>query len=183
MFEKINPLIIIKDHLNTLKDYKPSIYGYEKYNIYDILLFFIAPALITIPILLYSDIILVRNNLDILLIVFSIFTPLMFNILILLYNTLQKNYTANTSKLKIRLMKEIYYNVSYSIFISIVIIILLLVSSLFNNTAINNNILIQIIYGSASYFIINFFLTLFMVLKRIYSLLRKEFMNIDNANI
>jgi len=165
MIDKINISKIIKDHVSSLKDYNTG-----NYSCYDLLLFFGIPLLFTF-ILVYYNISLSENIISILITAFSIFAALLFNLLILIYDIIQRS-KKDVNKLKIKFIKEIYANISFSILVSIVLVFFLL-SICFIETNQMWVLLIPlqfVIY----YFTLLFLLTLLMILKRIHVLLSKE---------
>jgi len=182
MFTKISVLSIIKDHISTLKNNKTN-------RIYfpDIVLFFILPAAIA-GALTYLRVQLNDALVNALITSFSIFSALLFNLLLLVYDISGKNSAQSKSRdpLEVRrgiqrheLLKEIYVNVSFSILISTITVVILLAyflktdncNFLMVNICSLQWLLALIVY----YFSIQFLLTLFMVLKRIYKLLAKAF--------
>ena len=194
MFDKINVIKIVKDHISTFKDYRTN-----KYKIGDFILFFGIPLLIA-GIFSYFNISLTHNLISLLITSLSIFAALLFNLLLLIYDVVQK--TKNESALKIRFLKEVYSNISFCILIAILaVIILILIScydelyvrndnmyyychvllSIFNGiNDINNTLFIYRIFNFIAYYlIILFLLTLFMILKRIHILLYKEYKEVE----
>ncbi|UEC42442.1 MAG: conserved membrane protein of unknown function [Methanothrix sp.] len=181
MIEKINIARIIKDHINTLKDYETG-----KYYPWDFILFFIVPITISI-ILIICDIIIDKDMANALVTSLSIFAALLFNLLLLIYDITRKEVNrdeARNSKVKTDLLKQIFCNVSFSILISVFAISILLI--IFLNISINISILDRTLAVTDTqvnrflsifiYFLItSFILTLFMVLKRVHVLLKGEF--------
>lgn len=164
MFEKINISNIVRDHLATLKDYKT-----QKISLSDIILFLILP--ISVSVIIMYNYRLCKDIVSILITSFSIFAALLFNLLLIIYDIINKHYKKDDEKIKLKkpFLKEIYSNISFSILIAIVIIVLAL--SLFIINKFPYRYFIEfIIY----YSIILFILTLFMILKRIHILLSKE---------
>ncbi len=164
MFDKINISRIVKDHLATIKNYKTG-----KISLNDIVLFFLFPIIISF--IIVFNFILCKDIINILITSFSIFAALLFNLLLIIYDIINKHFNKEDRNLKLKkaFLKEIYSNISFSILVAIVIIVLCL--SLFIINKIPYRYFIEfIIY----YVIVLFILTLFMVLKRIHSLLSKE---------
>jgi hypothetical protein len=172
--EKINPAKIIRDHILTLKNYDS-----HRYSMGDFIIFLILPIGIAgglaycIP---KSDKnpneILDKDVVGILITSLSIFAALLFNLLLLVYDIVKKaNPDEPFAVLKTRFLKEIYANVSYSIFVSMLAVIILLISLLGTS-----NDLIRIAATFLIYFLVaNFILTLLMILRRVHILLSKEF--------
>lgn len=211
MLDKINIFKLFKEHLGTLKKFNS-----DSYNIEDIILFLIFPAILAYALMIYN--IALTNNIIIILVTsFSIFAALLFNLLLLIYDIVSKsngrifnrnddgsnessvNPSNSSSKgkekkkkalnLKERLLKETYINISYNITISIISIIFLLIIYLMLETmetakegaSVYPTLLhvfkyvVPLLSFFVYYFLIQFMLTLFMILKRIHVLLSKEF--------
>jgi hypothetical protein len=172
MLAKINVADIVGDHFATLRNYDN-----EKRSIGDLTLFYFIPlggavALAVLKIDLHKDLV------NLLVTALSVFAALLFNLLLLVYDVIKKSGDAtDTEKLKRRYLKEIYTNISYSIFVSILSIIFLL-ASLLNFGAISNSCcsfgLKTGLVITVFFLLMNFLLTLFMILKRIHILLSKE---------
>lgn len=165
MFDKVNVIKIVGDHISTLKDYRTN-----KYKVSDFFLFFGLPLFIAI-FFAYFKISLTQNLISLLITSLSIFAALLFNLLLLIYDVVQKSRDGNS--LKIKFLKEVYSNISFCILIAILAVVILILISIFNN---NRSVLFiyQIFNFIAYYLIILFLLTLFMILKRIHILLYKE---------
>lgn len=172
--EKINPAKIIKDHILTLKNYDSGKYSYGDFFVF--LLFpiglagglaYFFPKSANNPTEIFD-----KNIVSILVTSLSIFAALLFNLLLLVYDLVKKaNPTEKFAVLKTRFLKEIYSNVSYSIFIAMLAVIILLISLL--GTSIR---ILQVTVAFLVYFLVaNFILTLLMVLRRVHILLSKEF--------
>jgi len=169
---KLNVSSIITDHFATFKNFKTG-----KRKIGDYFVFLILPFVISIFFICFN-ILLTKELSNILITALSIFAALLFNLLLLTYDIINKNshvnFTDTTLKqkkqLKHKFLKEIYANISFSILISIISVILLL-GNYFLPCG-----LIYLLFNFFSYFfIILFLLTLFLILKRIHILLSKEF--------
>ncbi|EHK2327669.1 hypothetical protein [Clostridium perfringens] len=153
---KIND--IIKKHLSTLKDF-----GAYKKSFNDIAIFFIMPIFIAIP--LTININLDDTKLGILVTVFTLFTGLLFNILaILLAFDGKKN-----DKLDKKFMKEILYNVSFAIILSILVLIICILR--FIEIQCYFKLIIDL---TLYYLVIAFIITLIMILKRLFILLENK---------
>lgn len=172
--EKINPAKIVKDHILTLKGYDSG-----KYSIGDFIVFIILPLGIAggLAYLLpksntTSSEIFDKQIVEILVTSLSIFAALLFNLLLLVYDIVKKaNQGEAYAVLKTRFLREIYANVSYSIFVSMLAVVILLISLL--GTSYQP---LRIAVAFAVYFLVaNFILTLFMILRRVHILLAKEF--------
>jgi hypothetical protein len=181
MIEKINISRIIKDHINTLKDYEAG-----TYYAWDFIIFFFTPLVVSIILISYH-VIIDKDMANALVTSLSIFAALLFNLLLLIYDITRKDLKreeAGNNKVKTDLLKQIFCNISFSILVSVFAISLLLLvflnisintsiigrSIAVTNTQVNSFLSIFIYYLTTS-----FILTLFMVLKRVHVLLKGEF--------
>ena len=190
MFTKISIVDIVTDHISTLRDGRTG-----KIYIPDIILFFILPAIVS-GVMAYLGISLSDNLVNALITSFSIFSALLFNLLLLVYDISGKKSEqikgSDQSKItdpleikrigqKNKLLREIYVNVSFSILVSIICVVILLTYFLKPTTCefwVINLCLLKPLFTFVVYFLaVQFILTLFMVLKRIYKLLAKAFEN------
>jgi hypothetical protein len=169
MFSKINIVKILKDHFKTLKNTNTN-----KISLSDYFMFFILPLIFAL-IYYYFDITMSDDLIKSLLTIFSVFVGLLFNLLILIYDIVNKNNHKNKNEphtnmpIRKKFLQEIFSNISFTIFMSIVIVILLLVTF-------TNNCFIKSASSLLSvYLMFLFILTLLMILKRIHVLLSKEF--------
>lgn len=168
MSSKINIKNIIKEHIDTLRDFRNNQISKK-----DIITFFIFPLIISIY-LIKLDIVIEHDMITVLITAFSLLGGLLFNLLILLYNMLNSTYKDNTQtkeNSKMILLKEIYINVSFAILLSILLIILVIALGLMPK----QNILFMPFNFIVYYLLGVFTLTLLMILKRMYILLEKEF--------
>ena len=182
MFDKISIANIIKDHISTLRNNKT-----RKISYLDITLFFLLPFFIS-GFIVYLGISLNDALVNALITSLSIFSALLFNLLLLVYDVSEKkSYLPETTdpvenkrRIKTReLLREIYINISFSILVSIISVSTLLIYFLKVSSCVFLSInicsfqwlLALVIY----YLIIQFALNLFMILKRIYILLAKSF--------
>ena len=182
MFTKISVVCIIKDHISTLKSNQTN-------RIYfpDIFLFFVLPGIMS-GLMFYSGVALNDSLVNALITSFSIFSALLFNLLLLVYDiagkiAAQSQTTDPLGNQQIvqrrELLREIYVNVSFAILISTFIVVILLTYFLKPSKCnlIGLNVCnFQWLLASTTYYLsIQFLLTLFMILKRIYRLLAKAF--------
>lgn len=134
--------------------------------------FFVMPLLIAAP---FGFNYYVNDQiLEVVIMVFSIFVGLLFNLLLLLYDIVRKNKThPNVSDKEIEeaLIKQTYTNISFSISLSILIVAISFTFSICKIMGLARTIISIVLY----YLIIVLLLTLLMVLKRIYILLAEEF--------
>lgn len=176
--EKINPAKIIRDHVLTLKSYDTG-----KYSVGDFFVFILLPFGIAGYLAYYfpksdknTTEIFNKDVVDILVTSLSIFAALLFNLLLLVYDLVKKaNPGEAYAVLKTRFLKEIFANISYSIFISMLAVIILLISLLGTESRI-----LQVTVVASVYFLVsNFILTLLMILRRVHILFSKEFEKIS----
>ena len=156
MLSKIDLTKIVKDHLSTLKHH-----GENKKSKSDIFLFYGIP-IILLFFILFKKFVFTESQINILITVFSIFTGLLLNLLLLIYDIVLKN---SSSTKKEQFLKEIYSNISYTILLAIVIIIMLFISCVKSHFILSSLVVTLII---------QFILTLLMILKRVHILLSKE---------
>lgn len=197
-FGKINLVKIIVEHIATLKRFDNN-----KYSKPDVFLFIVLPLIVALTLILFN-IRLTDNLITVFITAFSIFAALLFNLLFLIYDLVTKNNsekdkcykeeTGQPSKieltLKEKMLKETYVNISYSITIAIFLLILLITLYVIIETIAPLNLEIKPISSSIEsiinsaipllsfciyYLLLQFILTLFMILKRIYILLSKMF--------
>lgn len=171
---KINVLHIIRDHLNTLYDYR----NHKKYN--DYVLFFGVPIIIAL--LLYCIKPVISGNLlTIISTVFTIFTALLLSLLLLIFDMSGKILETGNSKNKKEpenkayiLLIETKTNISFMILTSIVSLFVILALAIFTESEIQDSVinLLKVIFSFISYFLLGIFgYTILMVLKRVYALL------------
>lgn len=172
MFNRIKLWPIIKAHLKTLRSINRPV---EDTSIYwrDLTTFFVAPLIIAIT--LYIMKLNLNSQVSNLIAIISIFGGFLFNLLAIIYTYLDKIKTDTTDKVKQIFAKEINANISFCILLSILVVLLLLAYSLIPSSVILFIVCARryiefIIY----YLLILFFLTLFMVLSRVFVLLQVE---------
>lgn len=155
---KINIIRIIKSHISTLKNR-------NKLNKADTWTFYIIPCVIS---LFLSFKIEITNSLENLLgVILSIFIGLFLNLLMLLISYAPpKDIEEEKGKTLIATKKESFYNVSYIILICIVELFLLLIFTYVKEIEYLSNILSFLIF----FLSIHIFLSLLMILKRIFAL-------------
>jgi hypothetical protein len=181
MSSKINVSEIISGHFNTLKNSSNN-----KINYTDIITFIILPLLISGITVLFGF--KQSDQMSSLLVNFgAIFTALLLSVLVLVYdqgNKLTEKLEINNNqpilKAKQNLLKELYYNICYSIVVSVGLVFLCLIEKAlrgrFLDLAIQNiQIKIQpdIWFFSPLivFFTINLMLTILMIVKRMHTLL------------
>jgi len=174
MLSKIDIFKILKDHFDTLRDFNTGDISKK-----DCATFFIVPLFIS-SIFEYLGYFISENLAIALITAFSIIIGLLLNLLIIIFDIVNKTDRRNGGEdktprkddaLKLKFLKEIYSNISFTIFISIFNVIILL----FTFTNIKE---LKSISDFLSVYIMSCFIfTLLMILKRIHILLSKEFPN------
>ncbi|MEG9531624.1 hypothetical protein [Mannheimia indoligenes] len=176
MSKKINVWIIIKDHLNTLRDHEN-----DKISKLDILTFLVFPFSIVVGLVFYRY--AINAELVSLIVNFaSIVTSLLISVLVLIYDQYSKVDVCNDmQKLKKIVLEQLFSNVSFTILMGIITVILCL---LLNSFPIDENGLYQtininikeytttlsiiIFTPTILFFLLEMILTLFMALKRLH---------------
>lgn len=168
---KIDVSRILVAQVRTMRDNST-----QRYSKPDLLVFFGIPFLLSILGPNYGW----RFNADVLyalLEAFSIFGGLLLNLLILVY-TLSSNTDHPSALATIRrtLIKELHDNIAYSILVSIIIVIVAIVATAHLKM---HEVLPVVSFtghwmtGSVIFLTTNFFLTVLMILKRIYVILNQ----------
>ena len=162
MLRRIDVRDIIKDHVNTLYDARTN-----RRSNGDVFLFFIFPALVA-GVLVWAEIRLTSPIANQVITALAIFAGLLFNLLLLAHSLMEKA-SADKGIVK-RVIREIYSNISFAILVALVLIFVSVASLLSKAPAFS--VVISII---AFYFLLNFLLTLLMILSRIHTLLSRDF--------
>jgi len=167
MFNKVNVLDIVKNHLGTLIDDSTG-----NPRPLDFVLFFIFPLSIATALTFYFKVKIDGNLAGLLATVLSIVTGLLFNLLVLIFDISGRNKEVFKKKERVsNFLEQIYINISFSILIAILAVILVILRSFNIWPAIGADIL-----SFGVYFLVSLFLlTLLMVLKRIDTLLLEDF--------
>ncbi len=148
---KINIWSIVIDHFKTLSLSKDW--------------YFIVLPILFSSVCLYFHCVLDKDMVDILNTGLSIFVGLFFNVIILIFDMVKKT----EDRVKQTVLKQTLINICYLILIAILGI-------MFGYLALNENSQLILIASFLVYFVIShFFLTVVMVLKRIYILFIVEF--------
>lgn len=181
MFNKINVWKIIAGHLRTLR-YATQSY---KRNWWDITLFYMLPMLLAC-LSFYCGLIINKEALTIIATVAVTFMALMFSMLILVldrYQSIQKsllhkeNLSSQTESDEIRVvvLKELYYNISYSIVIApILALFSVIIAALISDSANNLTVLTKILSAIVVFLGVNLTLTILMIVKRVYDIFNIE---------
>ena len=165
--EKINVADIILRHIKTLTNTTT-----KKAEFGDFLLFLIFPTSATV-ILLYLKLYLNKDLVDILCTSLSIFIGLFFNVIVLIFDLVNKT---KRESVKNDLLKELLINISFEIFISVFCI-------LFAVASLSDNCYIKYSSNLITFFLTSlFFVTLLMILKRTFNVFIKEVESPDSVN-
>ena len=152
---------VVIDHLNTLRDYRNG-----KISALDIAVTFFAPLIVSIWAVPFFGM-SYHNQEGNIIIALSVFAALLFNLMILI---LDKN--KNTSELEQSQLNEIYYNISYCILVALFDIALLLLLSIINTSSIE--IVLCTIRFLSFFLLLNFFLTMLLILKRMHKVIKNK---------
>jgi hypothetical protein len=166
MLEKINITNIIVDHVDTLRSHESG-----RRSPGDIFIFFVLPA-VSAGLLARVRTEFSAELAGILAAILSVFAALLFNLILLIYDIVsRREESAQGGGLKQTLLRQIYSNISFCILVAILTLLLLLLNS-FRFTIPE---WARLVLAFSVYYLLGVFvLTLFMVLKRIHAVLRKE---------
>jgi hypothetical protein len=180
MSSKLNVGRIISRHIATMADPKGN------RSTLDLFVFYFLPLVIAI-IAAFLQFNINENLLSLLVNFGSIFTALLFSVLVLVYDQKHKLDSTENSKPKSKLtenketlLKQLFDNISYSILLSIILILLCFFHSIlsgkpfaFNlgNLPIEIKLDIQIITPLIIFSVQNLFLTIIMIMKRMHVLI------------
>ncbi len=170
MLSRINCFKIIRNHFLTLRKL-----GQESKTIYwqDFILFILIPFSISIVLSVLK--IGFKSQITNLIAAISILGGFLFNLLAIIYNSMENlKKDATENEIKKIYTKEIHSNISYNILVAIFCIILLLVYNVKLPVFKFYEIIVGLILFLNYYLLLTFFLTLLMVLNRIYILLDKN---------
>ena len=166
MFSKVNIWLIVTDHVQTLRNFANN-----KVSIEDILLFLVTPAAASLLLTFFLRFTLDLDSINALITSLSVFSALLFNLLLLIYDILRKESGAHAqATLRRKFLSQIYANISFCILVAVLSIALLLLLFVEANWPYFTLALNLVIY----FLVINFILTLFMILKRVHILLASE---------
>ena len=168
---KINILRIISAHFDSLRDASTG-----KHSISDVILFFGAP-LLAAAMGWYLGWGLYVDALNAVLAAFAIFAGLLLNLLLLIYTfSTDANHPVALAKLRLAFVRELHNNIAFAILVSIGIVVVAMV-------AIGDLKMVapeqpahtgRVITAILLYLIVNFVLTLLMILKRIHVMMGQE---------
>ena len=179
MLDKINVLNICRDHLDTLRNFET-----EKVSVGDFVIFFVIPLPVSGgAIFIHGS--MQSTEVTVLVTAFSIFTALLFNLLLLTFDLISKTDGLSDEfmvKLKMLLLQQTYSNISFSILVAIAAIGLLLIYLLDSRLSFSISQIEYIISFGVYYLTTLFLLTLLMILKRVHALLSREMKIIQTEN-
>ncbi|WP_286271952.1 hypothetical protein [Thalassotalea hakodatensis] len=181
MSSKINVIEIITGHFNTLKSSSDS-----KLNYTDLFTFILLPVIVACLTVFFGF--KQSDQMSSLLVNFgAIFTALLLSVLVLVYdqgNKLTEKLESNNNqpilKAKQSLLDELYYNICYSIVVSVILVFLCLIEKAlrgcvldFTIQNIHFNLQPDVWFFSPLivFFTINLMLTILMIVKRMHTLL------------
>ncbi len=163
-FEKVHIWTIVSNHLKTLKN---SNSGKSEFD--DYLTFLVLP-IFGASLLMYFNIKLSAGATNIIITTLSILVGLLFNVIVIIFDIIKRD---STKRLKNELLNQLLTNISYSIILSIFIIVITLLTFI-------DNCFSKIIFYWIVYFLLgNYFLTVLMIIKRMYSLFINELSEIE----
>jgi hypothetical protein len=167
MSSKINLIGVLKSHLKTFHN------SDGKISLWDYAFFLAMPGLLSFSVVL-EEITFDADIISLLLNFGAIFTALLLSLLVLVYDQESKLPESTSTeplqlKAKRRVLNELYNNISYSIFTSILIVALCFLLSVLSSFEID--FLIDFLEWWLTFFAVNLLLTILMVLKRMHSLL------------
>ncbi len=171
MLEKVNISPIIRDHLASFRDFRT---GSRKGS--DVILFWGIPICVA-ALCLWRGLLLSTASVNAILTAFSIFAGLLFNLLVMVLTFLQtsnsKGVDLGDLVTKKQILREVTANLSFAILLAMAIV--------------GASVIVLSIAGKDQYYInrwgsmvlvlgvLNFALTLVMLLKRMYKLMQFEF--------
>lgn len=183
MSQKINPCDIVSRHLSTLKNV-----GCESFSAVDLGVFFGLPILIAI-VLAIVGVDLEKKVVDVFVTAGAIFTGLLLNLLLLVYDNKsrldpvdQKKIGYQKVQLKHKILEELYYNISFSTLVAVILILVsiihlsasdLLIPIVFPPLEIDYKFDFSLYMTSPILVMVgmNLMLTIIMIVRRIHNLL------------
>ena len=124
-------------------------------------------------ILLYFKIHLNDSAITIIITTLSILVGLLFNVIVIIFDIIKRD---GTQRLKNKILNELLTNISFSIILSIVIIVFTL-ATYFKNECVN-----LVATGFVYFFLCIYFLTVLMIIKRMYLLFMNELNEIEKIS-
>lgn len=172
LFIKINVSEIVKNHFITLVDAVTHKPGKDDYYTF-----------LGLPVVVAATLTLFKVSISpaatsIIITSLAIFVGLLINMVVLLFDLLRREGKSET---KIRILKQLFANILFTILLSIILILLSLIG-LFPVDINTSKCIVDVLLGldCLIYFLLSFlFLTLLMVLKRMYALFNHEIKEIE----
>jgi amino acid transporter len=158
VFSKVNIWLIVSDHVNTFRSYATS-------RIWpgDILLFLLAPAAAALFLVFGLQFRLDVPAINVLITSLSVFSALLFNLLLLIYDILRKERgDQDQSKQRRQFLGQISSNISFSILVAVI------ASPWFCSSSRWIFLLTDTPTTVIHFLVINFILTVLMILKRVH---------------
>lgn len=179
MTTKFSNLQILKDHVKTLRFNNSG-----GTDVPSIIMNFVFPMILSF-IFLYFHSFLQSSIITVLITVLSIFIALLLNLLFLMYSILSRRLHRENeenalqvegkgiseNKIRIRLLKETYFNVQFSVLVCVYALIAVILYVLLPKEFYLDLVLGFIVY----YLLFVFITTLLMILKRTHTLFSREF--------
>lgn len=184
---KINVLGIVAGHFRTLKNHRTG-----KVSVGDVFLFYIVPAIFVI-VFYFAERDLSKDLVNIVVTAGSIFTALLLNLLILVYDQKSKlnslpnsgdGLVQNSRSLRGQILNESYYNIAYCTIFSLIIVFFCVIHMYFFKVVWQIDVptgevykfkpSLQLISPIIVYIGIHLLLSLLMVIKRIFLLMQTE---------
>ena len=162
-----NPWLIVVAQIDTLRDFRT-----KRLSPLALILFFGIP-LVAVAVLHAGEITLNENSANILITSMSIFAALLFNLLMLVYDVVSRGPSPHPpmsdeereyAAIRQRFLSEIFSNISFAIFASVVVVLVLLGLVVVSGRA--NRWFSDVVFFCTTIFL----MTLFMVLQRVHSL-------------
>ena len=194
--EKIDVHRIVKDHFSTLRKT-----GSDEPDPWDVALFFAVPSGFTLLLMLLFGLRVGSGLSNALFTALSIFAGLLFNLLVLVYDIVNREDAEETGvreRLRATVLREVFANVSYAILVSLAIVFLIGILNLSFVGGLLGNVLddlchqngwlcnLPIVKWLLDFLILslasNFTLTLLMVLRRVHLLLSTDFRKSSSKN-
>lgn len=167
MSSKFSVNKIVRDHINTL--YNSDTNKKDKIAIF---INFILPLIVSVSFISFG-VIIIYSEFTVILTAFSVFAALLLNLMILVFSIVNREKEKGDDQKdldKIKLLKETYENIQFTVLISVLIIVVILFM-LF----IPFNIYLDLALSFAIYYLVfTFIVTLFMVLKRTHAIMSNE---------
>ena len=167
LITKINIAPIVRAHLVTLRDARLTA---ETLLANDVYLFYGVPCLFG---LLSLVVIPTEALINVLVTSLSVFAALLFNLLMLVLSVIEKR---KGNKVFFQLQRETYANISYAILVALITVALLLIPYFYAFTSAPTDPPTtgqRVFWGAIYFLLVNFGLTMAMILRRMHAILVK----------